>query len=77
VGNVNYAASDTSKILTEMMVDDDPILDMDVNYAAPSDSPVYAGTIQICNNKETTHDVSLELSNEVEDQGFTQLTVDS
>jgi hypothetical protein len=47
VGNVNYAAtSDTSKILTVMMVNDAPLSDMDVNYASPSDSPVYDGTIQ-------------------------------
>jgi hypothetical protein len=49
------------------MVDYDPLLDMDVNYAAPSDSPVYVGTIQSCNNEKTTHDVSFELNNEVED----------
>jgi excinuclease UvrABC nuclease subunit len=68
VGNVSYAAtSDTSNISTEMMVDDDPLLDMDVNYSAPSDSPVYVGTIQSYNNEKTVHDVSLELSNEVED----------
>jgi hypothetical protein len=66
--NVNYAAtSDTSKISTEMMVDDEPLLDMDVNYAAPSYSPVYVGTIQSCNNEKTTHDVSFELNNEVEE----------
>jgi hypothetical protein len=68
VGNINYAAtSDTSKISTDMMVDDDPLLDMDVNYAAPSDSPVYIGTIQSCNNEKTMHDVSLEINNEVKD----------
>jgi hypothetical protein len=68
VGNVNYAAtSDTSKISTEMMVDDDPLLDKDINYGALSDSPVYVGTIQSCNNDKTMHDVSLEINNEVED----------
>jgi hypothetical protein len=49
-----------------MMVDDDPLLDKDVNYAALSDSPVYIGTIQSCNNDKTMHDVSLEINNEVE-----------
>jgi hypothetical protein len=68
VGSVNYTAtSDKSNISTEMMVDNDPLLDMDVNYAAPSDLPVYVDTIQSCNNGKTMHDVSLELSNEVED----------
>jgi hypothetical protein len=68
MGNVNYAAtSDTSKISTEMMVDDYPLLEMDIIDAAPSDSPVYVGTIQSCNNYKRTHDVSLELYNEVED----------
>jgi hypothetical protein len=68
VGNVNYAATSVaSKISTEMMVDDDPLLDMDVNYAAPSDSPVYVGTIRSCNNEKTTHYVCLEINNEVED----------
>jgi hypothetical protein len=68
VGNVNYAAtSDTSKILTKMSVYDTPLSDMDVNYAAPSDLPVYVGTIQSCNNDKTMHDVSLEINNEAED----------
>jgi hypothetical protein len=68
VWKVNYAAtSDTSKISTEMMVDDDPLLGTDVNYAALSDSPVYVCTIQSCNNEKTRHDVSLEINNEVED----------
>jgi hypothetical protein len=68
VGNINYAAtSDTSKLLTEMMVDDAPLSDMDVNYAGPSDSPVYVGSIQSCNSDKTMHDVSLEINNEVED----------
>jgi hypothetical protein len=68
VRNVNYAAtSDTSKISTEMMLDDYPLLDMDVIYAAPSDSPVYVGTINSCKNEKTTHAVSFELNNEVED----------
>jgi hypothetical protein len=49
-----------------MMVDDDPLLDMDVNYAAPSDPPVCVGTIQSCKNEKTMHDVSFELNNEVE-----------
>jgi hypothetical protein len=53
-----------------MVVDDAPLLDMDVNYAAPSDSPVYVGTIQSCNIEKTTHDVSFELNNEVEDPIF-------
>jgi hypothetical protein len=71
VGNVNYAAtSDTSKISTEMMVENEPLLDMDVNYAAPSYLPVYGGTIQSCNNEKTTHNNSLELNNEVEDPIF-------
>jgi hypothetical protein len=71
VSNINYAAtSDTSKISTEMMVDNDPLLDMDVNYAAPSDSPVYVGTIQSFKNEKTTHDVSFELNNEVEEPIF-------
>jgi hypothetical protein len=68
MGNVNYEeTSDTSKISTEIMVDDDPLLDMDVNYAALSYLLVYVGTIQSCNNEKTTHDVSLQLNNEVED----------
>jgi hypothetical protein len=68
VGNVNYAAtSDMSKISTEMMVDDDPLLDKDVNYTELSYSPVYVGTIQSCNNDKMMHDVSLEINNEVED----------
>jgi hypothetical protein len=53
-----------------MMVDDGPLLDMDANYATPSDSPVYVGTIQSCNIEKTTHDVSFELNNEVEDPIF-------
>jgi hypothetical protein len=78
VGHVNYAAtSDTSNISTEMMVDDDPLLDMDVNYAALSDLPVYVGTIHSCNNENTMHDVSLELSNEVEDDNNHILDIDA
>jgi hypothetical protein len=50
-----------------MMVDDDPLLEKYVNYAALSYSPVYVGTIQSCNNDKTMHDVSLEINNEVED----------
>jgi hypothetical protein len=72
--NVNYAATSdypvyvgTSKISTEMMVDDQSLLVVDVTYAAPSDSLVYVGTIQIYKNEKTTHDVSFELNNEVED----------
>jgi hypothetical protein len=53
-----------------MMVDDAPLLDMDVNYAAPSDLPVYVGTIQSCNIEKTTHGVSFELNNEGEDPIF-------
>jgi hypothetical protein len=50
-----------------MLVDDQPLLDIDVNYAAPSDLPVYVGTIQIYKNEKTMHDVIFELNNEVDD----------
>jgi hypothetical protein len=38
-----------------------------VNYAAILDSPVYVGTTKIYKNEKTTHDVSFELNNEVEE----------